>query len=183
MKNDQDFKIFLNKHAEQIRQMRQLDPGSSIVYGASAHDYAIQKPVADADILEYKRKNKIELPLSYRTYLQYFGDCGASEFNGTLSFEKKIVKCDVSRPSQLSKVDDVHDYKDEHPIKNENGRVAITHGLNPGIVYLVLNGDAAGYVCWWDHFGCVARFNGTFGASLKLSPASLATASFCANFQ
>jgi len=151
MSNVSDLKDLWGGISDKIRSMRQLDSNFELVYGSQFHRYRIEPVVSDKEILAFERKNRITLPESYRTYLQFFGDYGASQFNGTLSFQKDVSQVDASKPSPLSIFTNVQDYTDSHAIEhNANGCVRITHGFNPSVAYLVLNGPASGHVYWLD---------------------------------
>ena len=137
--------------------MEKLDPQKCLVYGASSHKYAMNPVVNDKPILEFERKNNIELPISYRSYLQHFGDSGAAEFNGTLSFLNDVSHRDMSSPSPMPIFEGTHDCGTETDdfkidlLQCEDGRVEIARGFNPSTPYLVLNGDASGQVYWWNY--------------------------------
>jgi len=134
--------------------MKDLDPENRLLEGASSHKYYIGDVVRDKFILEYERRNGFELPLSYQTYLRYFGGCGASDFNGTHDFLTKIRSTDISQPSLLEKFEGVVELQDRsgfHPIKSSDGIVEIAKGFNPSVPFLVLNGVASGWVYWWNY--------------------------------
>ena len=52
-----------------VLDMRSLDPERSLIYRAKSHRYSIAPVVEDRKLLEFENKNKVELPISYRTYL------------------------------------------------------------------------------------------------------------------
>jgi hypothetical protein len=164
---DSDYKDFWSQITSLVLHMRTLDPENNLVYGAGIHQYSISPVVADSKILEFERKNKIEIPRSYRTYLQYFGGSGASQFNGTLNFLDKIFPIDVSSPSPMPLFQGTHDCGTEegdfetHLLECEDGRVEIARGFNPSIPFLVLNGKASGQVYWWN-FGDMCGSLGDF---------------------
>ncbi|MBX2838576.1 MAG: SMI1/KNR4 family protein [Gammaproteobacteria bacterium] len=117
-------------------------------------------------INEFEARNKIELPLSYKSYLLYFGATGPSDFGCIYDFVSRIYHEDVSTPSLLeifeNPVDiDCDDDSEPHPIASGDGTVEIAPGFNPSVPFLVLNGEASGYVYWWnfgDMVGCLGDF-------------------------
>ncbi len=129
-----------------------------------SYQYSIEPTVPEELIAQFEEKNKIELPLSYRSYLLYFGGSGPSDFGHTNSFVDKVSHEDVSEPSSLEIFEDIQDIDPEdgpHPIASGKGTVEIAIGFNPTIPYLVLNGEARGYVYWWyynDMIGGAGEF-------------------------
>ena len=164
METDIEFEEFWRWTKSQIENMKLLDPHRCLVYGASTHHYHVEQVVNYKSILKFERKNKIDLPTSYRSYLLHFGSCGASDFNGTHNFLTKLFKDDVSKPSQLTVFEGVQEIESDsppHPIENSDGIVQIAKGFNPSVPFLVLNGVASGWVYWWNHddmVGCLGRF-------------------------
>ena len=70
-------------------------------------------------------------------------------------------------PSPMPLFSGIHDSGTEendfqvHLLECEHGRVAIARGFNPSVPYLVLNGEAAGLVYWWN-FGDMCGALGDF---------------------
>lgn len=154
---DNDYKNFWSEIISLIEEMRELDPEKELVYGASSHQYHIAPIVPDKYILDFEKKNNILTPPSYRTYLQYFGDFGASRSNGTNSFLDDVSHCDVSKPSLIPIFEGVQYYGgeddeyEEHPIECRDGHTSIAHGFNPCVPYMVFNGVASGQVYDWNY--------------------------------
>jgi len=134
-----------------VIEMRELDPDCNLISGAQSHKYKIEPTVSDKNILEFETNNGIELPESYRTYLQHFGSSGASDLNGTNDFVDNISLMDVSKTSKIRIFEDTQDIVNkDHPIASPDGLVEIAKGYNPVVPFLVLNGDARGYVYLWN---------------------------------
>ena len=148
-----EFKEFWSDIKAKIIKMRKLDPDYSMGDSSHIHQYKINTTVSEKLIDLFETKNQIELPLSYRTYLMYFGASGASDYCGTLDFNTHISNIDVSNPSKLAVFDGtiMLEPNEDHPIKQKDGIVRIANGYNPTVPFLVLNGMAKGYIYAWNH--------------------------------
>lgn len=125
-------------------------------YVLRSHQCLFGPTVPLKKINEFEARNKIELPLSYKSYLLYAGATGPSDFGCIHDFFTRIYHADVTATSSLeifeNTVDvDCDDSSEPHPIASGDGTVEIAPGFNPSVPFLVLNGKASGYVYWWNY--------------------------------
>ena len=163
MDRDIHYKEFWQLIRSKVLTMRELDSTLELLPQAKVHRYYIAPVVSEKTILEFERKNKITLPPSYRSYLQYFGAQGASAYTRTIHFETEIFHKDVSGISDFVPFEGTREPTEEEiskGIRYEQGTVSIALGWNPIGPQLVLNGEASGYVFWdsCEYIGCEGEF-------------------------
>jgi len=162
MHDETDLKLLWLHVRASVVEMQELDPTRELHGHAWRHSYDIEPVIDDYDILEYERLNKLELPISYRTYLQYFGASGPSAYGGTFHFKKYIFNQVISNTSKLIPFEGFRDCEDDHTplwVKHD-GMVQIAHGWNPLHVFLIVRGVSPGTVFYdtGDILGCEGDF-------------------------
>jgi len=151
IKSENTYKNFWQEVKQKIKIASLLDKDNNLVLGAETHRYKIYPPVEVKDILAFEAKNKIELPLNYRTYLQYFGAYGAGPDDGTCDFYGEIITTDVHKTSPIKKFKHPKTNievipRDKYPISQTEGLIKIGADREPECCYLVINGALKGEV-------------------------------------
>lgn len=158
-----EYQDFWAEIRSQIMRMRDLSSfWNEDEYAIRDFTHPIEPIVPEKLISEFEIRNNVEIPLSYRSYLLYFGGAGPCDSGRTLDFTSHVYDSDVRTPSKLeifeNPVDIDCDIGEVHPIQSGNGTVAIASIASPVTPYLVLNGEASGYVYWWNHGDMVGAF-------------------------
>ena len=166
MDRDIHYKEFWQMIRSKILTMRELDSNLELLPQAKVHRYGIAPVVPVRTIVDFERRNKLELPPSYRSYLQFFGAKGASAFSSTYHFELDIFQRTVQGSSSYIPFEgqreitvEEYESRDFRP-QQIAGTVHIAHGWNPVSPDLVINGVGRGYVFWnsGDFIGCEGEF-------------------------
>ena len=158
------FMVNAQRWGDIANKIRQLDSQYKLVFGASSHQYQVMPIVDVTAIHAFETRNNIQLPQTYRDYLQYFAGGGVGPGHGISGFQKRIAAQDVSVPSLLKKprqgtIDD--EVNEDHPVNALQGVVKIATAGNPSDYFLVLNGELAGQVFWWN-YGDMIGYEGNF---------------------
>ena len=144
-----------------------------MIFGAycgrsEGHRYRILPPVRAADLTQFERRNGIELPLDYRTFLEVYGAGGAGPFYGILDFREAVMPCDVGAPWPVDGSASIV-APDDDPIWRWPGLTYICHegcaiedhielnGADPGRMWSIRDGET--YL--------LERFHGYFDKWLK----------------
>lgn len=162
--NDGEYAVLWQTVEKQLLEISALDADFELVFGAKTHRYQRMPVVDESLVLTFEQDNGIRLPESYRTYLQAFAGGGVGPGHGIESFNDYVRDIDVSESSSLKKpakgsVD--YDIDEDHPVHSLHGVARIGTAGNPSDYFLVLNGDLAGEVFWWN-YGDAVGFEGPF---------------------
>ena len=73
---------FIERVREGLAELRRRDADGGRVFGAGAHRYRLNSPLAEAEVAAFERENGIGLPLDFRAFLSELGNGGAGPFYG-----------------------------------------------------------------------------------------------------
>ncbi len=155
-----------------ITKLKSLDMNLTL-FGAETHNYEFQAPLSDTSIRQFEKLHQINLPSSYRIFLQQIGDGGMGPYYGLepledglfASLDYKDAKYGLQNLSQpFPHIDewnlpgDVNNMSEEEYQTSEesyfqddvaNGLLRIANFGCGVSVNLVVNGEAYGEV-WVD---------------------------------
>jgi len=152
-----NYKEFWQNIIQKIEDLKKLDPKCKIIASAKHYHQYQRLPVVSANtIITFEKENKVNLPESYRTYLQYYGAGGAGPADCISSFFSDALRSNIvtasTYPSHVEAIKNCYflSEDEEHPINKLHGLLSLGHsGL--GNNYLVINGKEHGLVWYWDN--------------------------------
>ena len=153
--DEQDCVQFWLSAKDKVKQFAKFDD-ANIVFGASTrghgHHYQTLPAVTDKEILSFEKKNGIDLPLEYRTFLQTFGAGGAGPYYGIYDFRKNVQPHMFTKPfPYASTVVFADNVGDDTPTWSQDGLAGICEAGCGTDYMLELNGSNPGQVwCIWS---------------------------------
>ena len=158
----------------QVAQLRLFDPDFKLIPGSKSHQYNVEPVLSPQELSKLEKDHDIELPVNYRSYLEYFGAGGAGPNTGVERFQDKIGRTDISKPLNIGffngyrhfylpkgspGYDPLYDeVSEEEMVALEAMDESLYHGhgiieigtLGENILSLVVNGELAGHVLAWN---------------------------------
>ncbi len=132
--------------------------GERLIFGAHSpawgHDYYILPPVPEESLRRFETRNRLRLPMVYRTFLRCYGAGGAGPDYGIADFSFAIAPHDFTVPSPVA---DTIEHGEEHAGEHREG-LGYLGTAGCGIDwYIELNGPRPGTV-WRDGEGMLCRY-------------------------
>jgi hypothetical protein len=133
-----------------------------LIFGAHltslGHRYEILQPVPEESLRRFEARNRLRIPLAYRTFLLHYGAGGAGPGYGIVDFSRAIAPHDFTVPFPYTDTVDLEEHHtDDHLLWKREG-LGYLGTLGCGIDwYIELNGPQRGTV-WCDGDGAFYRY-------------------------
>ena len=152
-------KAFWKEMFGRVIELSRLDANYSLSHGARAHKYRVGPVVSNRIIRKFEKRNDINLPSNYRSYLQYFGNGGAGPGLGIVNFPDDTWQGDLTKPLDLDHLNlevtqgFIEIDESETQVYDRDGMLAVGR-IGEAENYLVVTGPLQGYVlCWIEGQG------------------------------
>lgn len=169
--NNEDFKFTETSRnikiiGDKISILKKLDKNFS-VFGSEHHKYNFDSDISENEIIEFEKKHKFTLPLSYRQFILEFGNGGCGPYYGLLNLEKGILDIpqnskqseiiNLSNPLRFESIWNIKDIKRDTNFQEEDydnakwcdGMLRISHIGCGAFINIVVTGKEKGNI-WVD---------------------------------
>lgn len=105
---------------EKLNRLRSLDPKFEI-FGSEKHQYQLNDPKSEGEILEFERTHSVKLPAEYRAFLKSVGNGGAGPYYGLEPLENGLYDdLDYKNPDSLMDISQAFPHTEPWNVDFEN---------------------------------------------------------------